>query len=76
MSDMVYLRIHINGGINLLGSWAPADAKVNNIADQQHLGWHVFNYLQRGADKIEVVIGDMDADSREIERVAREEGGI
>lgn len=64
MSNQVYLKVHQNGGISFIGSWTPANERVDNFEQQKDLGWHVFLALQKGASKVEIVCGDQDAESK------------
>lgn len=64
MEEQVYLRIHNEGSISFVGSWKPANAMLDNFQQQQDLGWHIFMALQNGAEKVEVVVGDQDADHK------------
>ena len=64
MEEQVYLRIHKSESVSFVGSWKPANERLDNFQQQQDLGWHIFLALQNGADKVEVVVGDQDADHK------------
>ena len=67
MSEEVYLRIHKDEAVCLIGSWTlPDDEELNNnFSAQSDIGWHIMMALgHQGADRVEVVVGELQNDAQ------------